>query len=505
MRQIASENLNETLSGAFTYKFTVPEDGLYIIEIIASAQSWWQNTKSFRRFLNDFDLEIIIDGKGFILDRDPAVWNGNTLKGLAKTLVIITGMSKGEHTLVFYPDRNPILQSVIVYRSDSETELAYVPTQNNPPQDGHIRPWMTIILSDVSVKQLQVIAKCLKYPHGREDDDLQILIGGERERNTTKKSHTAWYWCGKVLKGEEKEFNKDLNLGSGLHAIELWADKMPTVKHIRFKLKAHDQSEVPAKVIWQQATIRQKPDHNFLERCLAGWNRGWTRVPADQPFILTGQPTLVQQFIRDVLGFYTDCKKTEGKKMLSVGVSAILMIFLAGLPSFLSKAEFSPLPAAYQNNVIIMDTQIYLEHADKARHRLVIVSDDPDSSFGIIKTILISDQGDSMELSQSGGSLQTIDIGDFNQNGKTDIAVLYGYTGSAGYGDFYLQELSGNEVKTLIHREDIANNFKLIDVNFDDMPEVIYQFHPEKWARPEQEIYTWDKWGKVLLSKTVVN
>ncbi|MFH1048731.1 MAG: hypothetical protein V1732_03645, partial [Patescibacteria group bacterium] len=41
--------------------FEIPEDGIYFIEIIASAKSWWQNLKSLKSFFNDDDLAVKID------------------------------------------------------------------------------------------------------------------------------------------------------------------------------------------------------------------------------------------------------------------------------------------------------------------------------------------------------------------------------------------------------------------------------------------------------------
>ncbi|OGF23393.1 hypothetical protein A2Y83_02425 [Candidatus Falkowbacteria bacterium RBG_13_39_14] len=40
------------------YDFEVEEDGLYLIEIIAGAKSWWQNLKKLRAFFDDDDLAV---------------------------------------------------------------------------------------------------------------------------------------------------------------------------------------------------------------------------------------------------------------------------------------------------------------------------------------------------------------------------------------------------------------------------------------------------------------
>ncbi|MCG2809595.1 MAG: cell wall hydrolase, partial [Candidatus Portnoybacteria bacterium] len=55
-----------------------------------------------------------------------------------------------------------------------------------------------------------------------------------------EKSHKNWFWCGRVSDGQEKEFNKELNLAVGLHYIELWADRMPEMKSIKFSLNGSE-------------------------------------------------------------------------------------------------------------------------------------------------------------------------------------------------------------------------------------------------------------------------
>jgi len=61
MNLLKKENFNKTIKNNFNYNFEIPEDGIYFIEIIAGAKSWWQNLKSLKSFFNDDDLAIKID------------------------------------------------------------------------------------------------------------------------------------------------------------------------------------------------------------------------------------------------------------------------------------------------------------------------------------------------------------------------------------------------------------------------------------------------------------
>ncbi|MBI4652668.1 hypothetical protein HY750_00210 [Candidatus Kuenenbacteria bacterium] len=45
MKLIKQEKLDKEIVEKFSYNFDLIDDGLFLIEIIASAKSWWQNLK----------------------------------------------------------------------------------------------------------------------------------------------------------------------------------------------------------------------------------------------------------------------------------------------------------------------------------------------------------------------------------------------------------------------------------------------------------------------------
>lgn len=51
-----------------------------------------------------------------------------------------------------------------------------------------------------------------------------------------KKSHQDWYWCGKILQGEKKEFKKTVNFNGDLYTIDFWADEAPFLEKIEISL-----------------------------------------------------------------------------------------------------------------------------------------------------------------------------------------------------------------------------------------------------------------------------
>lgn len=242
MNPIKKDKLNISVIDDYEYIFEVAQDGIYFIEIVASAKSWWQNFKKLVSFFKDDDLALRIDniefpklnGKAGLFDGE-AAWNGNNLKGFSKTNIFIITFSKGSHSLKFLVDQKPLLESISIY-TVLGTELNYVPEKNNPAQNGNRRQWMAITLVNVPIKNLNIKANAKSYPNNEDDDDIKLIIDGSIQQNESGKSHKNWFWCGKILNDREKEFNQELNLSKGLHYIELWADRVPKIENINIVL-----------------------------------------------------------------------------------------------------------------------------------------------------------------------------------------------------------------------------------------------------------------------------
>jgi|GEM_PF-1787244 len=253
MNLIKKEKINAAIKDRFEYSFNIPKNSVYAIEIIASARSWKQNLikiwqdpiKRFWSLFKDDDLVVELDGISFpgvnkegLLDillrwneneAGEAVWNGNNLKGLDKTNLIIAYLSKGKHTLIFSVNQAPFLKKIAIYKTGDE-KINFVPEENNPPEDGDKRQWITAVLLDLSLEKLEINGTADKK--GLDDGDIKLIIDGATVLNTELKSHKYWYWCGRTLLGREKQYSKELNLGKGVHYIELWSDKTPRIGDI---------------------------------------------------------------------------------------------------------------------------------------------------------------------------------------------------------------------------------------------------------------------------------
>lgn len=239
MQLIKQEDVNREIVKNFLWEFTVAKSGLYLLEIVAKAQSWGQNLLNRRSFFNDDDLTVKVNGSEiFPLDGkkglEKAVWNGNELKGLFKTVLIAINLKAGQNYLDFRADNSPLISSIQISLVEENNQIIYIPTINNPAESGSGRPWLSYALVNLPIKNIKVIARADK--NGRDDQDIKIIINRQIQKNTAKKSHRDWYWCGNILRGKDREFNQDFNADNKSNLIELWADKNPSLRRIEISL-----------------------------------------------------------------------------------------------------------------------------------------------------------------------------------------------------------------------------------------------------------------------------
>jgi|SRR3989339_121676 len=327
MKLIFTEQISKELKHDFVYPFETDE-GIFIIEIIARAKSWWQNLKGLRSFLKDDDITLNLDSKEIFTSNSndgdvKAIWNGNELKGLAKTVLVAVKFKKGKHSLVFKPNKSPVLESIKISELEEidNNTIIYSPSDNNPPEKGDRRPWMSCVFLNLAIKGLSVLASVNKK--GRDDEDIKLIIDGKIEKSEDKKSHKDWLWCGKVLNGKEKEVVKALNLEKGTHSIELWADNSPRLKKIEVSVFADDSSSgennATAIMSYMCGGAGCKENYNryddIISDVVSYWNNEFLKDtdPPDDPL----DPNLVKAIIyqESRMGF----DETAGVNVMQVG------------------------------------------------------------------------------------------------------------------------------------------------------------------------------------------
>ncbi len=328
MRLVKEEKLNREIKETFDFVFESANKGIFLIEILASAKSWWQNLKGLRSFFKDDDITLSLDSVEIFTSNSKdgdvrTIWNGNELKSLSKTVLIATKLDKGKHSLTFQPDKSPYLESIRITELEGKDadKIIYVPATNNPPEKGDRRPWISYFFLNLAVKELSILAKANK--EGGDDQDIKLIIDGKTEVSDEKNSHKDWFWCGKVLKGNEKEFKKELNLDKGKHFIEFWADKCPYLKKIEVSIALLDDniSEGNDKVIkpYTCGGVGCREDYNrydeMISEVVSYWNNEFLRDtdPPDEPL----DPNLVKAMMyqESRVGF----DKTAGVNVMQVG------------------------------------------------------------------------------------------------------------------------------------------------------------------------------------------
>lgn len=275
MKLIKEEKIFKEIIGKYSCNFTLLEDGLYLIEIIASAKSWWQNFKTSRSFFKDDDIFLYFDNQELTTSQYTkkdarSAWNGNELCGLEKTVIVAASLSKGKHIIDLKPDQRPYLGKLSISKVEEKDKITYIPTDNNPAQKSEGRPWLSYIILDLFITKLFISAKTNK--NSRDDDDLKLLINGKIQANENAKSHRDWYWCGKVLKGKEKSFNQDINLKTKQFNLDLYSDDSPFLYKIEIGLKQESRIPTVDDPLWT-GNFRDDTEEMLLARAIFGEGR----------------------------------------------------------------------------------------------------------------------------------------------------------------------------------------------------------------------------------------
>ncbi len=272
MKYIVNEKINEIVTEPYSYDFSLDEDCLCLIEIIASAKSWWQNFKSGRSFFKDDDIFLYLDNQELTTSSNTkkdasSAWNGNELCGLDKTVIVAVNLKKGNHTINLKPDQSPYLKSISISKVEEKNQIIYIPMNNNPAQKSEGRPWLSYILLDLFIYNLSIIASADK--NHKDDDDLKLIINSKVQKNENAKSHRDWYWCGKILKGENKTFSKDINSQTKQLNLDLYSDGTPRLSKIEIEIKEPKRIPTVDDPLWT-GDFRDDTDEMLLARLIFG-------------------------------------------------------------------------------------------------------------------------------------------------------------------------------------------------------------------------------------------
>jgi hypothetical protein len=246
MKEIAREKFHKRVTKQFGWEFNITEEGLYIAEISARARGEKQIGP---KQTDDDDLRIEIDGRKFSQIKNqryfdsPAAFSGGKLHNLKKTVFFLIYFSHGKHTITFVPDRKPRLEEVAIKFAGSTLSQVDL-VLNEQAEEGDRRPWITFVLVDLPLEKIEAEIKTERRFF--DSDDVKILIDGKIKRNTRNLFWKFWFWAGSFFSGETKTEIFETRMAAGLHYIELWADRTPSLLGIGFDFGARlDFSKFP--------------------------------------------------------------------------------------------------------------------------------------------------------------------------------------------------------------------------------------------------------------------
>ena len=237
------KNFPQKITSDTQTEFTVSEFGLYAISITASCKK-------------NHDLKVEIDEKQFreIPDEKniqtynvPPAWNGTELKGLKKTVVFLLKLNKGKHVVKFFPKAEATVEDFNYEIIPDWRKIDFNLEQQ--AQDGDRRPWITFVLSDLPLES--VTADSSVSWHWFDGDDVKLIVDNKAEENPSSKRWKYWAWHASPLqifsgsKREQKTFSKQLP--QGVHYIEFWADRTPTLHQVSLDLGKFELKRIPAK------------------------------------------------------------------------------------------------------------------------------------------------------------------------------------------------------------------------------------------------------------------
>lgn len=234
---IKRQNFNKKITENFHYDFNIYERGLYAVSITASCRSGKQINER-----GGEDLRVEIDGENFReipsekniqLFNVPPAWNGTKLKGLKKTVVFVLWLEKGNHKITFIPHKGAKIENIKIEFIENTSKIEF--NLEKQAEDGDRRPWCTFVLINLSLKQIK--AKITTKWRFLDSDDVKLITDGKIQRPEGFFSKWKnWLWSGSIFK---KLFEKETqtktietDLSEGVHYVEFWADKIPTLHNV---------------------------------------------------------------------------------------------------------------------------------------------------------------------------------------------------------------------------------------------------------------------------------
>ena len=227
------------ITKSLSHTISIEQFGLYAISITARCQGKWffglRKEQNLRLEINGTKFREIPPEKNTQLWKIPPAWNGIELKGLSKTVVLLLPLNVKDYTFTFFAEPEATIEKFTYKLLLDLRNITF--DLNEQAEDGDRRPWYTFSFIDLPLLALK--ADISTQWHFLDGDDVKLIIDNRIKPNPESKKHHDWVWSAKPAlfskpKREEKTFTE--NLPAGVHYLEFWADKNPTLHKVSFDL-----------------------------------------------------------------------------------------------------------------------------------------------------------------------------------------------------------------------------------------------------------------------------
>lgn len=262
--------------------FSIKDEGWYLINVSARVKSEKQISKGGT---DDQDLRVEIDNRTFphltnptrFFD-SPAAFSGGRLHNKEKTVYFILHVYPGDHTLLLTPDKEAEILSAEYNLLDIKDNQIIIPV-NRQAEDGDRRPWITFTLVDLTLNSFTLTAVAQK--RYRDSDDIKIIVDGQVKTHFEKEAerppdpkplewfYRFWYFVGSILLGKQTTSHFKTNLSKGLHYLELWVDRKPTLKEVEFDLGEMPRFPTKTDPLWT-GNFQEDSEVMLLARVILG-------------------------------------------------------------------------------------------------------------------------------------------------------------------------------------------------------------------------------------------
>ena len=240
LSKLLEKSFNSKVSEPVNFDFEVKNEGFYLIKVVAKAGAWWQQLPVLEgKYWMDEELKVSLDETPI----EP-YFNGNSLYGTRQFLILFERLSPGNHSLNFKSKGKPLLEAVEVDEmTDAGKPVDLISLIENKPEDTLLssfvsrrKNWITIVSLNQTFLYLLMKARAKDGQQllfwRTDDEDLQLKLNGEVQKNNESKSHPFWYWCGRASKGVGKIFECSFTDQDSIHRIDILADRSPEVDQV---------------------------------------------------------------------------------------------------------------------------------------------------------------------------------------------------------------------------------------------------------------------------------